>query len=512
MRLILSPIVSEVLTDADLLIVGGGINGVGIARDAAGRGLRVILCEQGDLGCATSSASSKLVHGGLRYLEQLEFRLVAEALAEREVLLRAAPHLVHPMRFVMPHAQGLRPGWVIRSGLFLYDWLARRQTLSRSSSVDLTLAPFSSGLQSHYVRGYAYSDCWVDDARLVIANARAARDAGASVRPRTRCVAVTRLASHWRVRMRDAKGEVEVTARALVNAGGPWVEHFLEQVVGESSRDHLKLVQGSHIVVPRLYEGEHAYILQNDDRRVIFVYPYEREFTLIGTTDVPAHGDPLACNASAAEIEYLCRAANRYFSRPIQPGDVKWSYCGVRALLDDGARDPSKVTRDYLLRLDAGTDRAPLLSIFGGKITTYRRLAERALQKLSSAMTGVGAPWTIAKGLPGSDIPDMDLDAYARTHAAARPNLPMDFLRALVNRHGSCTAEVLGDASTVADLGHHFGSQLYAREVDYMLSHEWAADADDVMWRRTKAGLHLSASERAALVQYVAARAEGCVT
>ncbi len=498
--------------DADLLIVGGGINGVGIARDAAGRGLRVILCEQGDLGCATSSASSKLVHGGLRYLEQMEFRLVAEALAEREVLLRAAPHLVHPMRFVMPHAPDLRPRWVIRAGLFLYDVLARRQTLPRSSSLDLTREPFASGLQSQYVRGYAYSDCWVDDARLVIANARAANDAGASIRPRTRCIAVTRLDSHWRIRLRDAAGEVEVTARALVNAAGPWVENFLEHVVGERSRDHLKLVQGSHIVVPRLYEGDHACILQNDDRRVIFVYPYEREFTLIGTTDVPAQGDPLACSASPAEIGYLCSAANRYFSRQVCPADVKWSYCGVRALRDDGARDPSKVSRDYLLRLDAAPGRAPLLSIFGGKITTYRRLAERALEKLGSAMPGIGVPWTLAVGLPGSDLPRDDLESHVSALSTARPGLPRELLRALVRRHGSLTAAVLGPAYCVGDLGEHFGSDLYAREVDYFMSCEWAAEADDVLWRRTKAGLHLSASDRAALVQYVAARAEARVT
>ena len=474
--------------------------------------MRVILCEQGDLGCATSSASSKLVHGGLRYLEQLEFRLVAEALAEREVLLRAAPHLIHPMRFVMPHAPGLRPGWMIRAGLFLYDWLARRQTLARSSSLDLTRAPYASGLQPQYIRGYAYSDCWVDDARLVIANARAARDAGASIRPRTRCVAVTRLASHWRVRLRDAAGEVEVSARSLVNAAGPWVEDFLEHVVGETSRDHLKLVQGSHIVVPRLYEGDHAYILQNDDRRVIFVYPYEREFTLIGTTDVPAQGDPRACRTGADEIQYLCRAANRYFSRRSDPRDVKWSYCGVRALLDDGATEPSKITRDYLLRLDAGADRAPLLSVFGGKITTYRRLAERALEKLGAALTGVGMPWTLRAGLPGSDIPGADLESYARGLCTTRPGLPGDLVRALVRRHGSHAVDVLGGAAAVDELGTHFGSDLYAREVDYLLSHEWAAEADDVMWRRTKAGLHLSAIERDALVQYVSARAEGCVT
>jgi glycerol-3-phosphate dehydrogenase len=474
--------------------------------------LGVILCEQGDLACATSSASSKLVHGGLRYLEQLEFRLVAEALAEREVLLRAAPHLVRPMRFVMPHAPGLRPAWMIRAGLFLYDWLARRQTLPRSAAVDFGRSPCGAGLQAQYSRGYAYSDCWVDDARLVIANARAAAEAGASIRPRTACVAAWRTDGHWRARLRGAGGETEVSVRALVNAAGPWVEHFLTHVVGEASRDHVRLVQGSHIVVPRLYEGDHAYILQNEDRRVVFVYPYESGFTLIGTTDVALVGDAHTCSASAAEVEYLCRAANRYFERRTEPGDVRWSYCGVRALLDDGTRNPSEVTRDYLLRLDAAADRAPLLSIFGGKITTYRRLAERALDRLRAVMPDVGAAWTSGSGLPGRDIPAGDLEGYSAALGAGRPALPPSLIRSLVRRHGSRAEAVLGGARTVDELGPAFANDLHAREVDYFITHEWAHEADDVLWRRTKAGLHISAAERAALVQYVSARRETCVT
>jgi glycerol-3-phosphate dehydrogenase len=315
------------------------------------------------------------------------------------------------------------------------------------------------------------------------------------------------------VRLRDAAGaETEVSARALVNAAGPWVEYFLEHVLGEGSRDHVRLVQGSHIVVPRLYEGDHAYILQNDDRRVVFVYPYESAFTLIGTTDVALTGDAYACSASGAEVEYLCRAANRYFDRRVAPGDVRWSYCGVRALLDDGTRNPSEVTRDYLLRLDADATRAPLLSIFGGKITTYRRLAERALEKLGAVMPGVGAPWTSEAGLPGSDIPAGDLDGYTAALAASRPALPPSLVRALVRRHGSRAEAVLGNAHTTADLGEDFGIDLHAREVDYFIAHEWAHDADDVLWRRTKAGLHLSAAQRAALVQYVSAARRTCVT
>jgi len=341
----------ESSTQADLLIVGGGINGVGIARDAAGRGLRAILVEQGDLGSATSSASSKLIHGGLRYLEQLEFKLVAEALSEREVLLNAAPHIVQPMRFVMPHARDLRPGWMIRAGLFLYDWLARRQTLAPSQRADLAAPPYAGAFKPGYTKGYAYSDCWVDDARLVIANARAAAETGAAILPRTKCLSATRSGGLWRATLAGNGGETHVAARALVNAAGPWVDRFLAQTLAKPAQPRAKLVQGSHIVVPRLYEGSHACLLQNDDRRVVFVYPYESRYTLVGTTDVELPGEPASCGATPEEIAYLCRAANRYFLRTIDPGDVKWSFCGVRALVDDGSRNPSQLIRDYLLRL-----------------------------------------------------------------------------------------------------------------------------------------------------------------
>lgn len=362
-------------TEADLLIVGGGINGAGIARDAAGRGLRVVLVEQEDLASATSSASSKLIHGGLRYLEQLEFRLVAEALHEREVLLRNAPHIVHPMRFVMPHARGMRAGWMIRTGLFLYDWLARRDTLASSSRVLLAGPPYRPGLKPEYVRGYAYWDCRVDDARLVIANARAAADLGARIMTRTMCIAAQRTGAGWHARLREGTRETEISARAVVNAAGPWASRFLTEAIGESSGSRLKLVQGSHIVVPRLYDGDHAYTLQNDDRRVIFVYPYEGAYTLIGTTEAEFEGNPRDCRVTAAEVDYLCRAVNRYFGRGISNADVVWSYCGVRALVDDGARKLSQVSRDYVLTVEAGVDGAPVLSVFGGKITTYRKLA-----------------------------------------------------------------------------------------------------------------------------------------
>jgi glycerol-3-phosphate dehydrogenase len=494
-----------------LLIVGGGINGAGIARDAAGRGLKVVLCEQGDLACATSSASSKLIHGGLRYLEQFEFRLVAESLAEREVLLRAAPHIVHPMRFVMPRARGLRPGWMIRTGLYLYDWLARRQTLPASASVDLTQPPYRSGLKAEYTRGYAYSDCWVDDARLVIANARAAAESGARILPRTMCVGAVRGPSSWRARLRGAEGESEIDARAIVNAAGPWVHDFLTRTLGQESRAKVKLVQGSHVVVPRLYDGDHAYILQNDDGRVVFVYPYEGVYTLVGTTDVELQGGPGQCSATTQEIAYLCRAANRYFTRSIAPADVRWSYCGVRALVDDGSPDPSKVTRDYLLYVDENAARAPLVSVFGGKITTYRRLAERVLEKLETSFPGLRGPWTADAYLPGGDVPGGDVGRYASSLIASRPGLPSTLLRALVHRHGSRAGDVLGTAATLEELGESFGADLYAREVDYLLTHEWAREAEDVLWRRTKAGLHVTAGQRDRLVRYVSARASACV-
>ena len=468
----------------------------------------MVLVEQGDLGSATSSASSKLIHGGLRYLEQFEFKLVAESLAEREVLLSTAPHIVRPMRFVMPHARELRPGWMIRAGLFLYDWLARRQTLAPSRRIDLAAPPYAGAFQPGYTRGYAYSDCWVDDARLVIANARAAAEAGAAILPRTQCVAATRAGGLWRASLKGDTGDTVVEARALVNAAGPWVDRFLAQTLAEPSQQRVKLVQGSHIVVPRLYEGSHACILQNDDRRVVFVYPYESRYTLVGTTEVELPGDPGSCSATPEEIAYLCRAANRYFARAIEPGDVKWSYCGVRALVDDGSPNPSKLTRDYLLRLDGAGNEAPLLSVFGGKITTYRRLAERVLERLAPWFPEAGTPWTATTRLPGGEIPDGDLMAYSAGLEARYPALPPPLVAALTRRHGSRVPDVLADAKTIAGLGPHFGADLYGREVDYFKVHEWAHSAEDVLWRRTKAGLHLDTGEQAHLCRYIAGRAE----
>lgn len=492
--------------EIDLLIVGGGINGAGMARDAAGRGLKVLLCEKDDLGAATSSASSKLIHGGLRYLEQYEFRLVAEALAEREILLRCAPHIVHPMRFVMPHMPELRPAWMIRAGLFLYDYLARRHALPGSHGVDLRTAPYNAGLKPGLTRGFIYSDCQVDDARLVVSNARAAAALGATILTRTACAAAHREQGRWQATLRDVNGvETEVAATVLANACGPWARKFLADVLRQETPFNLKLVKGSHIVVPRLYDGEHAFILQNDDRRVVFVCPYEFRYTLIGTTDVELHGDPGPCSASAEEISYLCRAANRFFARPLEPNDVAWSYCGIRPLFDDGSANPSAVTRDYVLRVDAGAREAPLLSVFGGKITTYRKLAEHALAKLAPWFPRMKDAWTSSAPLPGGDLAAASFDDFVeRRFRGDFPWVPVELRLALARRHGADAYKVLGEAAATADLGEYFGADLYAGEIDYMMAHEWARTVEDLLWRRTKCGLHLTAVQQQAVADYVA--------
>jgi glycerol-3-phosphate dehydrogenase len=403
------------------------------------------------------------------------------------------------MRFVMPHVRELRPAWMVRAGLFLYDYLARRQTLPGSHRVDLRAAPYGAGLKPGFKLGFAYSDCWVDDARLVICNALAASDLGARIATRTTCTAATRVAGGWRATLRAVDGrESEVAARAIANVCGPWAKTFLTQVLRQPTTFNLKLVQGSHIVVPRLYEGEHAFILQNDDRRVVFVYPYESRYTLIGTTDVELSGPPGPCRASEAEIAYLCRAANRYFARELGPDDVAWSYCGIRPLFDDGSTDPSAITRDYVLRADGSASEAPVLSVFGGKITTYRRLAERALEKLAPWFPGLPGRWTSTVPLPGGGA-----DAGSEARYAG---VPREILAALIRRHGTAIGEVLGDARTVADLGAHFGADLYAREVDYFVRREWACTGEDVLWRRTKCGLHLTALEQAQVDDYVRRR------
>ena len=488
----------------DLAIVGGGINGVGIARDAAGRGLRILLVEQDDLGAHTSSASTKLIHGGLRYLEYYEFRLVAEALAEREVLLRAAPHIIAPLQFVLPHEPHLRPAWMIRMGLFFYDHIGGRKALPSSFGVRLGASKWGAGLKDKFDRGFVYSDARVDDARLVVLNAIAARELGGDIRTRTRLVSARRDQGFWRVTLAGAAGAtIEVRARGLVNAAGPWVKEVLDEVSAAPVNASVRHVKGSHIVVPRVHPESHAYILQNSDNRIVFIIPYEGAFSLIGTTDI-AVDEFKAPAISRDEIDYLCGIADAYLARPIGADDVVWSYSGVRPLYDDGSADPSAVTRDYVLKVDAGAEpQAPLLSIFGGKITTYRRLAESALSELEPFFPRMKGPWTRGKPLPGGDMPRGRLGAYERDLGSRYPTMPAELRGALLRRHGTRTPRILGQAKTAQDLGTHFGHTLYAAEIDYLVAHEWARTAEDVLWRRTKCGLHLTAAQRNAVGAYL---------
>lgn len=482
----------------DLLVIGGGINGVGIARDAAGRGMSVVLVERGDLAGATSSASSKLIHGGLRYLEQYEFRLVAEALAEREVLLRIAAHLVWPARFVMPHVPELRPRWMIRAGLFLYDHLARRASLPASQAIALDALPYGSGLKAQFKRGFIYSDCRVDDARLVITNALDAAGRGATIRTHVQCVSARRVEGGWKAKL--SSGEI-LAARAIVNAAGPWVKEVLNERLEQASRDAVRLVRGSHIVLPRLYQGDHAFILQNDDHRVVFMIPYGDEHTLVGTTDVVETGDPARAEPSDMEVAYLCRAVSRYLAKPASVEQVVWRYCGVRPLYDDGSGDPSSITRDYTLRVDDEAGRAPVLSVFGGKITTYRRLAEHALEKLAPYFPGMAPAWTADVALTGSEFAREGRTNMRDAFFARHRELPQPLLRGIFRRHGTRADAVLGGGP----LGEDYGGGLTERELRYFTEHEWARSAEDVLWRRTKAGLMMSPAQRARVAEVLGA-------
>jgi len=493
----------------DLLVVGGGINGAGIARDAAGRGLSVLLVEKDDLASATSSWSTKLIHGGLRYLEHYEFRLVGESLAEREVVLRIAPHIVEPLSFVLPHEPHLRPAWMIRAGLFLYDRLGGRMSLPRSFGVSLDDTRWGAGLQHRFRRGFVYADARVDDARLVLLTAMSARDHGADVRVRTRFVSARRAGGLWSATIVGPGGREAVAARAIVNAAGPWVADVLATTDAKPSNASVRHVKGSHIVVPRVHAEEHAYILQNSDNRIVFVIPYQERYSLIGTTDVPVD-EYDAPRISDDETDYLIALANAYLEKPISRADVVWSYSGVRPLYDDGTSDPSAVTRDYVLKVDAldgpaGQDRAPVLSIYGGKITTYRKLAEAALSELAAHFPAMKPAWTAAEALPGGDLPGGDRAAFLAALCARYPGIGVDLLRPIARRHGTFAAQVLGDAREPADLGEDFGAALTAREVDWMIEHEWARTGDDVLWRRTKCGLPMTAGQRARVAAYVSA-------
>ncbi len=490
----------------DLAIIGGGVNGAGIARDAAGRGLKVLLCEQGDLAGATSSASSKLIHGGLRYLEHCEFRLVREALQEREVLLAAAPHIIRPLRFVLPHDAHLRPAWMIRAGLFLYDHLARRKSLPGSRGIDFTRDAAGKPLKPAYTRGFAYSDCWVDDARLVALLALDAKERGGEIRTRTKCVSARREGAAWTAMLKSPAGTAEVKARALVNAAGPWVGQVLEKIVGRNDAPPPRLVKGSHIVVPRLYDGEHAYILQLADRRIVFVIPYEGRFSLIGTTDTPFDGEPGKVAISAEETRYLCDAVGAWFSTAPKPADAVWSYAGIRPLFDDMSDDPSKVTRDYVLALDAGAGMPALLNVYGGKITTFRRLAEHALEKLSPHLPAMKPVWTARATLPGGDLGGKSFGEFLADTKRRYAFLSPDQALRLARAYGGRIERVLGAARKADDLGRELAAGLSEREAEYLAQQEWALTAEDMLWRRTKLGLHAAAGASAGLDDWLKRR------
>ncbi len=497
--------------ECDVLVVGGGINGAGIARDAAGRGLCVVLCEKDDLAAHTSSASSKLIHGGLRYLEQYAFGLVRKALIEREVLMRSAPHIMWPLRFVMPHDKGQRPAWMIRAGLYLYDSLARREFLPGSEAVSLRCHPGGRPLKHGFTRGFVYSDGWVDDARLVVLNAMAAAESGARVFTRSACSAIERHPEHWTATLSHADGNTtQVRARCLVNAAGPWAARFLQEASRAPHEQDLRLIKGSHIVVPRLFEHPYAYIFQHPDGRIVFAIPYERDFTLIGTTDLDFKGDLDQVTISADEIAYLCALANRYFAKPIAPVDVVWTYSGVRPLVQDAAASAAAATRDFRLAHD--TDGAPMLTVFGGKITTFRKLAEEAVNWIGPALGNANPAWTAQACLPGGDLfgerPSkrsvLEFSDWLIRTQDAYPWVPPALMQRYARAYGTRVCTMLAGCTQLADLGVQIVPGLYEAEARYLMHHEWATCAADMLWRRSKLGLHLAPGSDALLDAWIA--------
>ncbi|ESZ32204.1 MULTISPECIES: glycerol-3-phosphate dehydrogenase [unclassified Mesorhizobium] len=489
----------------DIFVIGGGINGCGIARDAVGRGFSVFLAEMNDLASGTSSGSTKLIHGGLRYLEFYEFRLVREALMEREVLWKNAPHIIWPMRFVLPYAKGLRPAWLIRLGLFLYDHIGGRKLLPATRTLDMSKDPAGKPLKPLFHKAFEYSDGWVNDARLVALNARDAADRGATIRTRTKVVGARREADLWAIRVEDVRtGDAdEVKARLLVNAAGPWVDHVLSTTVGQNDVHNVRLVQGSHIVIKKKFDDPRAYFFQNKDGRIIFAIPYEEEFTLIGTTDRDYPGDPHDVKISDTEIDYLCAAASEYFAEAVTRPDIVWTYSAVRPLYDDGASKAQEATRDYVLKADGGEGKAPIVNAFGGKITTYRRLSESMLEKIEGFLGKRGKPWTANAPLPGGDFPATGFDAQVAKLKSAYPFLDQRLARRLTRLYGTRAQVLLGLAKSNADLGRNFGADLYEAEVRYLSENEWALTAEDVLWRRTKRGLHLSREQASALDEFM---------
>lgn len=489
----------------DIFVIGGGINGASVARDAVGRGYSVGLAEMNDLASGTSSAATKLIHGGLRYLEHYEFRLVHEALAEREILWAAAPHIIWPLRFVLPHHKGLRPAMVLRAGLAMYDYMGGRRLLPPTKTLDLTRDEAGKPLKPGYRLAFEYSDCWVNDARFVVLNARDAADRGADVHVRTKVVSARREDGGWSIALDGEAGKQTVRARMLINAAGPWVDEVINGVMGKKGGHNVRLVQGSHIVVKKLYEHDRCYFFQNSDGRIFFAIPYEDQFTLIGTTDRDYHGDPKDVAITNEETAYLLKAASEYFANPVTEGDIVWAYSGVRPLYDDGASAAQEATRDYVLKLDGDAASGAVLNIFGGKLTTSRRLAESVLEKIEGVLGKKGPAWTAKSTLPGGDFGVKSFDAEVRRLGLDYPGLPGTLLRRLMRLYGTKARVMLGERKTLADLGTHFGADLYAAEVDYLVAQEWARTAQDILWRRTKLGLVVGPEDVARLEDYLAA-------
>jgi len=490
----------------DVFVIGGGINGAGVARDAAGRGLKVVLCEKDDLAEGTSSRSGKLVHGGLRYLEYYEFRLVREALIEREVLLNAAPHIIWPMRFVLPHSPQDRPAWLVRLGLFLYDHLGGRKKLPGTRTLNLARDPEGAPILDQFTRGFEYSDCWVDDARLVVLNAVGAAEKGAEVLTRSAAISARRENGAWTVTTKNSlNGDIRVfRARCIINCAGPWVSDVIGRVAESKSTRNVRLVKGSHIIVPKWWAGSNAYLVQNTDKRVIFINPYEGDKALIGTTDIGYEGRAEDVQADEAEIEYLLAAVNRYFKEKLRRSDVLHSFSGVRPLFDDGKGNPSAVTRDYVFDLDE-TGGAPMLNVFGGKITTYRELAERGVNRLKHIFPQMGGDWTHSAPLPGGEIPNADYETFANSLRDAYPWMPRKLVQHYGRLYGARTKDLVGKTDSLAGLGRYFGGNLYEAEARYLVAKEWAQTAEDVLWRRTKHRLHLTPDERKAFADWFAA-------
>ncbi len=491
----MNPAQENKITETDLLVIGGGINGVGIARDAAGRGLRVLLCEKDDLAQHTSSASTKLIHGGLRYLEQYDFKLVRHALLEREVLLHSAPHIIHPLNFILPYQPDLRPRWMIRFGLFLYDHLGGRKRLSASKSVDLRTHPAGKALKQDFTTGFEYSDCWVQDARLVVLTAMDAEARGASILVHSECTVLDRFDDYWMATLRDNNsGQItQVKAKSVINAAGPWVEAVLNLGGNLASQSGIRFVKGSHLVVPKLFDHPHPYIFQNGDGRIIFAIPFERDFTLLGTTDVEVTEIPEKAVITKQESTYICEAVSEYFKKQVNSDDAVWSYSGVRPLYDNAASNAANVTRDY--HLDLNVEGAPIISVYGGKITTHRRLAEEVMALLSDVRQVPGQAWTAGSQLPGGDIPDEDMNQFISNCQERYPWLGHEQLEDYVFRYGSRITVLLEGCGSIEDLGLCMSQGVYEREVTYLMKHEYAYCAEDVLWRRTKQGLYASEEE-----------------